>query len=132
MRVGAGVRVAAARRRRPARHPRRAPRRTRSRRWCGCGRELDAVERDNRVDFLREPDLGFAWAAYRWAKGHDLDSVLLESDMTAGDFVRGVKQLLDLLGQVADASPSNSHVRKTARRAMDSLRRGVVAYSSVA
>ncbi|TQM69349.1 ATP-dependent RNA helicase HelY [Actinomadura hallensis] len=94
--------------------------------------ELDAVERDNRVDFLREPDLGFAWTAYRWAKGHDLDSVLLESDMTAGDFVRAVKQLLDLLGQVADASPSNSHVRKTARRAMDSLRRGVVAYSSVA
>ncbi|WP_433225380.1 DEAD/DEAH box helicase [Actinomadura formosensis] len=94
--------------------------------------ELDAVERDNRVSFLREPDLGFAWTAYRWAKGDDLDEVLLESDLTAGDFVRAVKQLLDLLGQVADASPDNSHVRKTARRAMDAMRRGVVAYSSVA
>ncbi|MDL4777005.1 DEAD/DEAH box helicase [Actinomadura xylanilytica] len=94
--------------------------------------ELDAVERDNRVSFLREPDLGFAWTAYRWAKGDDLDEVLLENDMTAGDFVRAVKQLLDLLGQVADAAPPNSHIRKTARRAMDAMRRGVVAYSSVA
>jgi ATP-dependent RNA helicase HelY len=93
--------------------------------------ELEAVERDNRVSFLREPDLGFAWTAYRWAKGDDLDEVLLESDLTAGDFVRAVKQLLDLLGQVADASPQNSHIRKTARRAMDAMRRGVVAYSSV-
>ncbi|MFC6886861.1 DEAD/DEAH box helicase [Actinomadura yumaensis] len=94
--------------------------------------DLDAVEKDNRVSFLREPDLGFAWTAYRWAKGEDLDEVLLESDLTAGDFVRAVKQLLDLLGQVADAAPPNSHIRKTARRAMDSMRRGVVAYSSVA
>lgn len=56
----------------------------------------------------------------------------MESDLTAGDFVRAVKQLLDLLGQVADAAPPNSHIRKTARRAMDAMRRGVVAYSSVA
>ncbi|WP_395111324.1 DEAD/DEAH box helicase [Actinomadura sp. SCN-SB] len=93
--------------------------------------ELDGVEKDNRVSFLREPDLGFAWTAYRWAKGQELDEVLLETDMTAGDFVRAVKQLVDLLGQVADASPPDSHVRKTARKAMDAMRRGVVAYSSV-
>ncbi|KAB2348965.1 DEAD/DEAH box helicase [Actinomadura rudentiformis] len=97
----------------------------------GLWGELDAIEKDNRVSFLREPDLGFAWTAYRWAKGHDLDEVLLETDMTAGDFVRAVKQLLDLLGQVTDAAPENSHIRKTARRAMDAMRRGVVAYSSV-
>ncbi|MGI5169490.1 DEAD/DEAH box helicase [Spirillospora sp. CA-253888] len=93
--------------------------------------QLEAVEEDNGVSFLREPDLGFAWTAYQWAKGHDLDEVLLEADMTAGDFVRAVKQLLDLLGQVADAAPPNSHIRKTARKAMDTMRRGVVAYSSV-
>ncbi|GLZ16363.1 helicase [Actinomadura sp. NBRC 104425] len=94
--------------------------------------ELDAVEKDNRLSFLREPDLGFAWTAYRWAQGHDLDEVLLETDLTAGDFVRAVKQLLDLLGQIADAAPDNSHIRKTARRAIDAMRRGVVTYSSVA
>ena len=31
--------------------------------------DLDGLERENRLDFLREPDLGFAWAAYRWAEG---------------------------------------------------------------
>ncbi|WP_018656423.1 DEAD/DEAH box helicase [Actinomadura flavalba] len=92
---------------------------------------LEGVERDNQVAFLREPDLGFAWTAYRWAKGDDLDEVLLDAGLTAGDFVRAVKQLLDLLGQVADAAPPDSHVRRTARKAMDQLRRGVVAYTSV-
>ncbi len=38
--------------------------------------ELDALEKEHRLEFLREPDLGFAWAAYRWAEGDDLDSVL--------------------------------------------------------
>lgn len=94
--------------------------------------ELDSIEKDNRVSFQREPDLGFAWAAFRWARGHQLDAVLSETDMTAGDFVRAVKQLLDLLGQVADAAPEGSRIRGTARRAMDEMRRGVVAYSSVA
>jgi ATP-dependent RNA helicase HelY len=94
--------------------------------------ELDEVEKDNRVSFLREPDLGFAWAAFRWAKGHQLDAVLSETDMTAGDFVRAVKQLLDLLGQIADAAPDGSRIRGTAGRAMDAMRRGIIAYSSVA
>ncbi|MBW8483414.1 DEAD/DEAH box helicase [Actinomadura parmotrematis] len=92
---------------------------------------LEGVERDNHVSFLREPDLGFAWTAYRWAKGDDLDEVLMDAGMTAGDFVRAIKQLLDLLGQIVDAAPPNSHLRKTARRSMDALRRGVVAYTSV-
>jgi ATP-dependent RNA helicase HelY len=93
--------------------------------------DLREVERDHRVAFLREPDLGFVWAAYRWAKGHQLDAVLSEADLTAGDFVRWTKQLLDLLGQVADAAPRDSGLRGTAGRAMDAMRRGVVAYSSV-
>jgi ATP-dependent RNA helicase HelY len=93
--------------------------------------ELDTIEKDNRVSFLREPDLGFAWAAYRWTGGHRLEDVLGETDLTAGDFVRAVKQLLDLLGQIADASPGPDGLAGTARQAMDAMRRGVVAYSSV-
>jgi len=41
--------------------------------------ELDQLEKDNELSFLREPDLGFAWAAYRWARGARLESVLDES-----------------------------------------------------
>ena len=64
--------------------------------------ELDQLEKDNELSFLREPDLGFAWAAYRWARGARLETVLDESpDLTPGDFVRSVKQLIDLLDQIA-------------------------------
>ncbi|ROO88423.1 ATP-dependent RNA helicase HelY [Actinocorallia herbida] len=94
-------------------------------------RELEGVEKDNDVAFQREPDLGFAFAAYRWAGGEDLDEVLGEAGMTAGDFVRSVKQLMDLLGQIADAA-GDGPVRRTARQAAEAMRRGVVAYSSVA
>jgi ATP-dependent RNA helicase HelY len=93
--------------------------------------DLDALEKEHRLDFLREPDLGFAWAAYRWAEGDDLDSVLDAVDLAAGDFVRWMKQLLDLAGQIADAA-SGTPLRDTAREVVDRLRRGVVAYSSLA
>ncbi len=93
--------------------------------------DLDALEREHKLDFLREPDLGFAWAAYRWAEGAPLDEVLDETDLAAGDFVRWMKQLLDLTDQVADAA-GESDLRETARASARALRRGVVAYSSVA
>jgi ATP-dependent RNA helicase HelY len=93
-------------------------------------RELDTIEKDNRLAFLREPDAGFAWAAFGWARGKSLESVL-GPDLTPGDFVRAVKQLMDLLGQVAVAAGPQSVVSEAARAAVDALRRGVVAYSSV-
>ncbi len=93
--------------------------------------DLDALERDHKLDFLRQPDLGFAWVAYRWAEGDDLDDVLVASDLTAGDFVRWMKQLIDLAGQVADAA-GEPGLRETAREVVRRLRRGVVAYSGLA
>jgi ATP-dependent RNA helicase HelY len=92
--------------------------------------DLDAIEKDNRLSFLREPDFGFVWAAHAWARGKPLQSVL-GPDLTPGDFVRAVKQLMDLLGQVAVAAGGDAPVSKTARAAVDALRRGVVTYSSV-
>ena len=92
--------------------------------------ELRALESDHHLDFLRQPDPGFAWAAYRWAEGDELDSVLTDVDLAAGDFVRWMKQLLDLTGQVADAA-GDSPLRETARETARRLRRGVVAYSGL-
>ncbi|MET9415483.1 DEAD/DEAH box helicase [Streptomyces klenkii] len=97
---------------------------------------LDALEEQHKINQTegvgqREPDLGFAWAAYRWASGHGLDEVLREIEMPAGDFVRWCKQLIDVLGQIAAAAPPGSTVARNARRAVDGLLRGVVAYSSV-
>jgi ATP-dependent RNA helicase HelY len=91
--------------------------------------QLARAERDRRLDFLREPAAGFAWAAFRWASGASLDSVLTDNAMSAGDFVRWIRQLLDLLGQIALAADDD--IRPVAERAMSALRRGVVAYSSV-
>jgi ATP-dependent RNA helicase HelY len=67
--------------------------------------ELDQMERRNGLSFLREPDLGFVWAAYRWVRGAKLEDVL-ESvpGLTPGDFVRAIKQLMDLLDQIAGAA----------------------------
>jgi len=90
-------------------------------------RDLEELERSHRLDFLRAPDAGFAWAAYRWAEGDDLDDVLRAVDLPAGDFVRWMKQLLDLLGQVTNAA-GESPVRRTAREAAGLLRRGIVDY----
>jgi ATP-dependent RNA helicase HelY len=90
--------------------------------------ELDGVEHEHGLSFLREPDLGFARTAHAWARGVDLQRAL--GDRTPGDFVRAVKQLIDLLDQIAGAA-GRDPLAKTARTAIDGLRRGVVAYSSV-
>jgi ATP-dependent RNA helicase HelY len=92
--------------------------------------DLDVLEREHHLDQLHEPDLGFAWAAHRWASGDELDDILASTDLAAGDFVRWVKQLLDLTDQVASATASPA-LRKVARQTAGLLRRGVVAYSSV-
>jgi len=91
--------------------------------------ELDAVEKEHQLSFLRELDPGFAWTAHAWARGRALEQVL-SPDLTPGDFVRAVKQLIDLLDQVA-AAAGTAPVAGTARRAIGALRHGVVAYSSV-
>ena len=77
------------------------------------------------IESPREPDLGFVWATHRWAIGGALDTVLRETDMQAGDFVRWTKQVIDLLGQVADAAaagetaagPGTGNGRSPGRRA---------------
>ncbi len=91
--------------------------------------ELDDIEKQHRLSFLREPDPGFGWNAHAWAQGRPLETVLA-AGLTPGDFVRAAKQLVDLLDQVAVAAGPGK-LSMTARSAIDALRRGVVAYSSV-
>ncbi len=91
--------------------------------------ELGGIEHDHRLSFLREPDLGFAWKSHAWASGRPLEQ-LLGDDLTAGDFVRAVKQLIDLLDQIR-AAAGQSKLADTAAEAITSMRRGVVAYTSV-
>ncbi|HYP46838.1 MAG TPA: DEAD/DEAH box helicase [Propionibacteriaceae bacterium] len=90
-------------------------------------REVSLVERDARLERGPEPDIGFSQAAYSWAAGGSLSMVLDSSGLTAGDFVRWVRQVLDFAGQVGDAAGPGS-LRDVARQVVSSMRRGVVAF----
>ena len=92
-------------------------------------RDLSLVEDEAGLPETRGPDAGFSPLAHGWAAGGDLEDVLLEEDLTGGDFVRNVKQLIDLLRQVAGVAPTPA-TASAARSAADALFRGVVAASS--
>jgi len=95
--------------------------------------ELRADEQRHRIAGSREPEDGFVPAIYRWATTGDLTTALAASDasgtgtpLSAGDFVRWCRQVLDLLDQVRNAAPTPA-MRATAKRAINDIRRGVVA-----
>jgi len=95
--------------------------------------ELRADEQRHRITQSREPEVGFVPAIYRWATTGDLTAALAASDasgtgtpLSAGDFVRWCRQVLDLLDQVRNAAPTPA-LRATAKRAINDIRRGVVA-----
>jgi ATP-dependent RNA helicase HelY len=97
--------------------------------------ELESEEAALGLQLTREPDLGFVWPIFRWARGETLSTVLASgaaAEMSAGDFVRWARQVIDLLGQIADATRADSPLRATARAAMDGLNRGVLAYPGLA
>lgn len=87
--------------------------------------QLEDIEEDFGVKNQREPDFGFAYASFKWASGHSLSHILKGSDMTVGDFVRNIKQLIDLLTQISGASET---LRPTCREAIKRIDRGVVSY----
>ncbi|MEZ0366382.1 DEAD/DEAH box helicase [Mycobacterium sp. pUA109] len=95
--------------------------------------QLRTDEQRHRITPSREPDDGFVAAVYRWASTGDLASALAASDaagngspLSAGDFVRWCRQVLDLLDQLRIAGPDPA-LRATAKQAIDAIRRGVVA-----
>jgi ATP-dependent RNA helicase HelY len=68
---------------------------------------------------------------YRWATTGDLTTALMAFEdtggpLSAGDFVRWCRQVLDLLDQVRNAAAEPA-LRAAAKRAIDDVRRGVVA-----
>nr|WP_315268589.1 DEAD/DEAH box helicase [Microbacterium lemovicicum] len=107
----------------------RGPFRTALARTQELWQRLDDLEQDHHLPGTLPVSAGLAFAMHGWARGDMLDRVLANADMAAGDFVRWSKQSIDLLDQlslVADGA-----VATTARKALDSVRRGIVAYSTV-
>ncbi|RIX28847.1 RNA helicase [Amnibacterium setariae] len=95
----------------------------------GLWERLDDLERSHRLPGSSLPSVGLCTAMHRWARGASLDAVLREADLQAGDFVRWTKQVIDLLDQITQVGEGPT--RRTAQQAIEAIRRGVVAYSSV-
>ena len=90
---------------------------------------LDDLEREHRLPGSEPIAAGLAQAMHSWARGAMLDRVLDEADLAAGDFVRWSKQTIDLLDQLSIVA--EAPLAATARKALDAVRRGIVAYSGV-
>jgi ATP-dependent RNA helicase HelY len=91
--------------------------------------QLSDLEAEHRLPDSNPPSTGLALATQLWARGGQLDAVLREADLAAGDFVRWMKQAVDLLDQISIVA--DGPLGRTARTAIDGIRRGIVAYSSV-
>ncbi|MGW6445882.1 DEAD/DEAH box helicase [Lentzea sp. NPDC055074] len=95
--------------------------------------EIEDDERRHKLERItRQPDPGFAWPVFRWARGESLEKVLSAAEaggneLGAGDFVRWCRQVIDLLDQIREVVGRQDPVGAAAAKAVDALRRGVVA-----
>jgi ATP-dependent RNA helicase HelY len=91
--------------------------------------DLQDIENEDGLIVHRAPDPTFLAIAYAWAAGEGFAEVVESEELTGGDFVRTIKQLIDLLRQLAIIAP-NAATRRCADQAAQALFRGVVAASS--
>ncbi|MEV0342372.1 RNA helicase [Nocardia sp. NPDC050713] len=97
----------------------------------GVWSELRSDEARHKLPPTREPDLGFVTGVYKWARGDGLAESLLASGdqgapLSAGDFVRWCRQVIDLLDQI-HGTADDPEIAGTAAKAVRAIRRGVVA-----
>jgi ATP-dependent RNA helicase HelY len=91
---------------------------------------LDDLERSHRLPGSEPLATALCVAMHEWASGRSLAAVLTEADLSAGDFVRWSKQVIDLLDQLTGVA--TGRLAAVARDALLAVRRGIVAYSGVA
>jgi superfamily II RNA helicase len=92
---------------------------------------IGALEAEHALDRTTMPEPGLAGAVTAWARGAGFADALAVAEgdigeIAPGDFVRTVKQLADLVSQVALVSP-NPQTAEAASSAVDRLVRSVVA-----
>ena len=91
--------------------------------------KIHEAESDLNLEPMRSPDLGFCWASQKWASGQSLTAILKGSDLTVGDFVRSMKQIIDLLRQLRAAAPQ---LQPIIDQALTKIDRGVITYAGAA
>jgi ATP-dependent RNA helicase HelY len=90
---------------------------------------IRAIETAHKLNTISKPDPGFAPLIYNWANGNNLLQVLRKSDISAGDFVRTTRRIIDVLEQISHVS--TNEVRGSALEAVALLRRGIVSASGL-
>ncbi|MBV7295478.1 DEAD/DEAH box helicase [Corynebacterium sp. TAE3-ERU12] len=93
--------------------------------------ELTADEERHNLPLTKAPDASFAGAMHQWTAGAPLAYALAAAadngaELTPGDFVRWCRQVIDLLEQVK-VTGYTDEIRRNARKAIEAIRRGVVA-----
>ncbi len=93
--------------------------------------KIKSLEARERLDLLRPLDPGFIPVVYDWANGEDLSYISTTyPQYSAGDFVRSMKQVLDILRQLKEVAEDPLTAAKFSE-AMNLLHRSIVAYTSV-
>ena len=91
--------------------------------------DVAAVEKSHHLPATPDLDAGLAPVMHHWVSGGALASILAASwqegvELTAGDFVRSARLVVDVLAQVGQVA--EPELARAARSAVGSLRRGVV------
>lgn len=107
----------------------------RARRIADVSESLAADEIAAGLSVHRPPDPGFAAVAHAWVAGEGFAEVIdpddpSSADLTGGDFVRTMRQLIDLLGQIARVAPDDA-TRRAAAEASERAFREVIEDSSL-
>ena len=107
----------------------------------GVSHRIHDLESLARIEASSGAEPALAGSVQAWCDGAQLADILDVTELTAGDFVRWCKQLLDVVGQIAslspppDASPEQARaVTSLSMRAAEAsldLNRGVVSWSAV-
>ena len=107
----------------------------------GVSHRIHDLESLARIEVSSGAEPALAGAVQAWCDGAQLADILDATELTAGDFVRWCKQLLDVVGQIASLSPPPDATPEQARAVTDlsmraaeaslDLNRGVVSWSAV-
>ena len=90
-----------------------------------CLADVQRLESAYGLPETRDIDAGLVAGTHGWAAGGGLGDILGTEELSGGDFVRSMKQVIDVLSQVATVA-QNPTTRSTARHAIDLVRRGIV------
>lgn len=100
---------------------------------CEVVESIQDAESSRKMPLTPDPDPRGISIMHVWAKGASLEEVLAHADLTAGDFVRLCRQVIDSLEQVRQAAkrsplPGSDKVATAAGKALDAVDRGVISY----